>query len=98
MVVDDNSARKQLLNTALKMMYGAIPARHMLSPPFEVESYINQNIQAADWLAAIVGRLWAYEIRPKEYADHENFKMYFSNRLHQVASHSTVLPRPRGRF
>jgi hypothetical protein len=65
----------------------------MLSPPFEVESYINQNIQAADWVAAIVGRLWAYEIRPTEYADHANLKKYFWQRLHQVTSHSTVLPR-----
>src|SRR5689334_9295571 len=46
------------------------PARHMLRPPFEVESYINQNIQAADWIATIVGRLGAYEILPTEYADH----------------------------
>ncbi len=93
MVVDEHSARKQLLATASKTMYGANPARHMLSPPFEVESYINQNIQAADWVATIVGRLWAYELSQTEYADHENFKKYFWQRLHQVVSHSTVLPR-----
>jgi hypothetical protein len=93
MVVDEHSARKELLVTSSKTMFGENPARRLLSPPFEVESYINQNIQAADWLAAIVGRLWAYEIRPKEYSDHENFKRYFWDRLHQVATHSTVLPR-----
>jgi hypothetical protein len=93
-IVDEHSARKQLLITALKTMYDhANPARHLLSPPFEVESYINQNIQAADWIATIVGRLWAYELRPTEYADHVNFKNYFWHRLHQVATHSTVLPR-----
>ena len=63
MIVDEHSARKQLLITSAKTMYGANPARHMLSPPFEVESYINQNIQCADWVAAIVSRLWAL-IRP----------------------------------
>lgn len=94
MVVDEHSARKQLLITASKTMFGANPARHMLSPPFEVESYINQNVQAADWIAAIVGRLWAYETLPTEYADHDKLKMYFWQRVHQVASHSTVLPRP----
>jgi hypothetical protein len=93
MVVDEHSTRKQLLITASKTMYGAEPARHLLSPPFEVESYINQNMQAADWIAAIVGRLWAYEVRREEYADHANFKTYFWQRLHQVATHSTVLPR-----
>lgn len=64
MVVDEHTARKELLVTATKTMFGDEPARRLLSPPFEVESYINQNMQAADWIAAIVGRLWAHEIRP----------------------------------
>jgi hypothetical protein len=69
------------------------PARRMLSPPFEVESYANQNIQAADWIAAIVARLWAHRMRPKEYGDHVDFEKYFWDRLHQGTTHSTVLPR-----
>jgi len=93
MVVDEHSARKQLLVTASKTMFGQPPARHLLSPPFEVESYINQNIQAADWLAAIIGRLWAYELQPAEFADYANFRKYFWYRIHQVSTHSTVLPR-----
>jgi hypothetical protein len=94
LVVDEHSARQQLLVTSLKTMYDSEnPARHMLSPPFKVESYANQNIQAADWIAAIVGRLWARELRPNEYTDHENFRMYFWQRIHQVATYSTVLPR-----
>ena len=45
MVVDEHSARKQLLVTSLKTMYdNANPTRRLLSPPFEVESYLNQNI------------------------------------------------------
>jgi hypothetical protein len=92
-VVDEHSTRKELLVTASKTMFGHTPTRHLLSPPFEVESYINQNIQAADWISAIVGRLWAYEILPTQYADHANFKKYFWQRLNQVSTHSTILPR-----
>jgi hypothetical protein len=93
-VVDEHSARKRLLITSLQNMYDSQdPVRRMLSPPFEVESYVNQNIQAADWIAAIVGRLWARRLRPTEYADHANFERYFWDRIHRVASHSTVLPR-----
>src|SRR6266542_3442586 len=91
MVVDEHSASKRLLVTASKTMYGHTPARHLLCPPFEVKSYINQNIQAADWVAAIVGRLCAHEIRPAEYGDHDKFHIYFWQRLHQVVTHSTVL-------
>jgi Protein of unknown function (DUF3800) len=93
MIVDEHSARKALLVTSLKTMYGDKPAQRLLSPPFEVESYINQNIQAADWICAIIGRMWAYQIRPKEYVDHLKFRNYFWDRLHLVATHSTVLPR-----
>jgi hypothetical protein len=94
MVMDENSVRKQLLITALQSMYDSDnPARHMLSPPFEVESYINQNIQAADWIAAIAGRLWAHEILPTQYDDHTDFKQYFWTRMHQVVTHSTVWRR-----
>lgn len=95
MVVDEHSTRKHLLVTSLKTMYDQSDkgARHLLSPPFEVESYINQNIQAADWVAAIVGRLSAYAALPDQYGDHLQLHNYFSQRLHQVATHSTVLPR-----
>jgi len=94
LVVDEHSARKQLLITSLQNMYDyEAPARRLLSPPFEVESYVNQNIQAADWIAAIVGRLWARRIRLYEYQDHSDFEKYFWDRLHRIATHSTVLPR-----
>jgi hypothetical protein len=94
LIVDEHTARKHLLITSLQRMYDQEhPARRMLSPPFEVESYINQNIQAADWIAAITGRLWARKVRPEEYLDHADFEKYFWNRLHKVATHSTVLPR-----
>jgi hypothetical protein len=93
MIVDEHSARKQLLITASKTMYGNNPARHLLSPPFEVESYINQNIQCADWISAIVGRLWAFKTLPDQYSDHEHFYKYFWQRIQQVATHSTVFPR-----
>jgi Protein of unknown function (DUF3800) len=94
LVVDEHSARKQLLVTSLQNMYDhENPVRRMLSPPFEVESYANQNIQAADWIAAILARLWAKRIRPAEYADHISFENYFWARLHQITTHSTVLPR-----
>ncbi len=94
LIVDQHSARKQLLVTSLQTMYDHDhPASRLLSPPFEVESYANQNIQAADWIAAIVGRLWAHHLRPIEYADHADFDKYFWARLHQITTHSTVLPR-----
>jgi hypothetical protein len=93
-VVDEHSARPELLECAQKTMFSREnPAKHLLSPPFEVESYLDQNIQAADWIAAIIGRLWAYEISPGEYSDHAGCRAYYWDRVHQVAQQSLVMRR-----
>ena len=92
-VLDEHSARKDLLECAQKTMYGKNPAHHLVSPPFEVESYLDQTMQAADWIAAIVGRLWAHESLPDHYADHGKFRAYYWDRLHGIATHSAVMRR-----
>lgn len=94
-VVDEHSARKELLETAAKTMYGQTPARWMSSPPFEVESYLNQNIQAADWVASLIGRLWNYKLSPAEFREYEPYTRFFWDRIHAAATHSTVMERPR---
>lgn len=94
-VVDEHSARKELLDTAAKTMFGAQPARRLISPPFEVESYVNQAIQAADWIAAILGHLWAYELEPAQFLNYAPYRKYFWDRIHQTVTHSTVLRKAR---
>ena len=74
-------------------MYGEPPANQLLSPPFEVESYLNQNIQAADWIAAIVGRLWSHELDPSGFHEYRIYKDLFWDRIHKVAAPSLVKRR-----
>lgn len=92
-VMDQHSVRKELLETATKTMYGAERAYRLSSPPFEVESYLNQNIQAADWIATIVGRLWNFKLDPEGYAKYEPYHRLFWDKLHGCASHSSVKVR-----
>jgi hypothetical protein len=94
-VVDEHSARQELLETAVKTMYGQHPAYHMASPPFEVESHLNQNIQAADWIAAIIGKLWTFRLGGTEWSDIEHYERYFWGRVHALATHSTVMERQK---
>ena len=89
-VVDEHSARRELLDCAAKTMFGRNPTKQLVSPPFEVESNLNQNIQAADWVASIVGRIWAHRVQPEQYFDHAKIDGYFSDRLTRLATHSTV--------
>ncbi|MEM7598633.1 MAG: DUF3800 domain-containing protein [Pseudomonadota bacterium] len=76
-IMDQHSARKELLETASKTMFGHKPCRNLASPPFEVESYLNQNIQAADWIATLVGRLTALEVCSEEYEDMQKLAKIF---------------------
>lgn len=93
-VMDENSVRKELLETAAKTMFGNEPARRMSSPPFEVESYLNQNIQAADWIATIAGRLWNYRLDEDGFRNYAPYEAYFWQRIHAISTHSSVLKRP----
>ena len=92
-VVDEHSARKELLETAVKTMYGRNPTFHFASPPFEVESHLNQNIQAADWMAAIIGKLWTHRLGGAEWSDLKPYQEAFWGRIHALATHSTVMER-----
>lgn len=91
-VVDQHSSRKELLETSVKTMYGNQPCRKMASPPFEVESHISQNIQAADWVATIVGKMYAYSLCPDAFPEHEMIDKYFGDRIQNI-SYRSVLER-----
>lgn len=94
MILDEHNARIKLLEAAAKTMFGSEPARSLIEPPFQVESHLYQTIQAADWIATIVGRLFAYRVRPDEFRDWEWAETRFGQRIDTNATHS-VLWRPR---
>lgn len=75
MVVDQYSARAELLECAAKTMYGSRQACRLVGPPFEVESHLNESIRATAWVAAIIGRMYAFKHRGAQQADHELFEI-----------------------
>lgn len=89
-VLDENSARKDLLETAAKTMFGDPPARYLASPPFEVESYLNQNMQAADWVSAVVGRICNHRLDPDGFSECTAYTTYFSDRLIETSVSSQI--------
>ncbi|OYW52780.1 MAG: hypothetical protein B7Z31_12415 [Rhodobacterales bacterium 12-65-15] len=92
-VLDEHQAHKELLITAAKTMFGRTPARRMMCPPFEVESHLNQNIQAADWIATIIGRFSNHTVDPVGFAGLSDYKVYFEDRVNYLATHSTLWRR-----
>ncbi|WP_406871247.1 DUF3800 domain-containing protein (plasmid) [Thioclava sp. 'Guangxiensis'] len=92
-VLDQNSVRNELLVTASKTMYGARPTRRMICPPFEVESHLNQQVQAADWIATIKGRIWNSRLDQTAFNDMALYDTYFSERIAQISTNSEVKKR-----
>lgn len=93
LVMDQCSARLELLESAQKTMFGERPCRQLVSPPFEVESHLSQSMQAADWIATLVGRVWAWRLDPEGFADYEPYEKYYGERLGRSSAYSTVTRR-----
>lgn len=97
-VMDQHSARKELLETASKTMFGNQPLRNMVSPPFEGESHYNQNIQAADWIATLVGRVANYRFDSAGFQNYSEYEKFFLERLARIAVNSTVSVRTENKM
>lgn len=72
-------------------MYGTDePRRHLIEPPFHLESHRYQTVQAADWIAGLVGRLGAIWKDPSSYPENDVFRRYFEHRLNHVSRRSGI--------
>ncbi len=68
-----------------------------IEPQFHLGSHRYQTLQAADWIAGLVGRLGAYWADPTTDSDNQVFRQYFENRLKQVHRRSGVRTRDAAR-
>ena len=72
-------------------MYGQTERRrHLFEMPFHLESDRYQTIQAADWIAGLVGRLGAIWADPAAYAENVVFRKYFEQRLNRICLRSGI--------
>ena len=66
------------------------PRRHLIEPPFHLQSHRYQTLQAADWIAGLVGRLATAWAVPHTYPENQVFRRYFEHRLNGVSRRSGV--------
>ena len=91
LVLDEHPRRESLITTASQAMYRVDdPRRSLIELPFQVESHRYQTIQAADWVAALVGRIAATWTKPEQYMDWQPFRTYFEARLKKAQIRSGV--------
>jgi hypothetical protein len=91
LALDEHDQRSALITEAARSMYSAVqPRRRLIEPPFHLESHRYQTVQAADWIAGLVGRFGAFWADPEAYPENAIFMKYFEQRLHRVARRSGI--------
>ncbi len=57
-ILDDQNQQSELITKASQSMYGGEEPRScLIEPSFHLGSHRHQTLQAADWIAGLVGRL-----------------------------------------
>ena len=90
-ILDEHDQRSALITAAGRSMYGRNePRRQLIEPPFHVESHRYQTLQAADWIAGLVGRLGAIWADPEAYPENEVFRRYFEHGVNRASRRSGI--------
>ena len=98
LALDEHSQRTALITEVSRSMYaGSDRRRRLIEPLFNLESHRYQTIQAADWLAGIIGRLGAIWVEPSAYAENAVFLRYFEQGLKRVSWRSGIRTRSDSR-
>ena len=91
LALDEHDQRAALITEISRSMYaGPEPRRHLIEPLFNLESHRYQTIQAADWIAGLVGRLGAIWADPDAYPENVVFRHYFEQRLNRISRRSGI--------
>ncbi len=91
LILDEHNQRPALITRAAQSMYGKNEGRrHLIEPPFHVESHRYQTLQAADWIAGLVGRLGTLWSEPVGGSENEVFRRYFEHRINRVSRRSGI--------
>ena len=89
--LDEHEQRSALVAEAARSMYARhARRRHLIEPPFHLESHRYQTLQAADWIAGLVGRIGAFWAAPGAWPENEVFRRYFERRLHYASERSGI--------
>ena len=91
LALDEHDQREALTTEASRSMFGGPhPQRRLVEPPFQLESHRYQTLQAADWIAGLVGRLGAFWMDPGSFPENEVFRTYFHGRLDNASRRSGI--------
>lgn len=89
LVLDEHTLRPALITEVSRSMYGGPDRRrHLIEPLFHLESHRYQTVQAADWIAALVGRLGAIWADQGGFPENVVFRRHFEHRINRISRRS----------
>ncbi len=91
LILDEHNQRSALITKAAQSMYAKENRRRrLIEPPFHLESHRYQTLQAADWIAGLIGRIGAIWAVPEAYPDNGVFRHYFEHRVNSISHRSGI--------
>ena len=91
LALDEHAQRSALITAVSRSMYGgAERRRRLIEPLFQLESHRYQTIQAADWIAGLVGRLGAIWAREDEFPENLVFRRHVEHRINRISQRSGI--------
>lgn len=91
----NSSMRSHIVEAAAISMFGEENRKSLIEPPIAAESHLYQNLQCADWICGLIGRMAHYQIEPNIKSDYEWVDKYFKDRIQQAQKRSSIREFPR---
>jgi hypothetical protein len=87
--------RTRTVDTSALSIFGTSEYDSIIEPIFQAESHLYQNLQCADWICAVLSRIWAYRYDRIQYQELEwTHKYGYANILENAATYSSVKKKP----
>ena len=91
LALDEHALRPAFITEVSRSMYGgAERRRRLIEPLFHLESHRYQTVQAADWIAGLVGRLGAIWADEAAFPENIVFRRHFEHRINRLSRRSGI--------
>ena len=84
------SMRAKIVEASAMAMFAGHNGKCLIEPPIQAESHLYQNLQCADWICGLIGRLAYYDLEPDNNNDLKWVDKYFRDRITKVSRRSSI--------
>ena len=91
LALDEHALRPAFITEVSRSMYGGHERRRrLIEPLFHLESHRYQTVQAADWIAALIGRLGAIWADEDGFPENLVFRRQFEHQINRLSQRSGI--------